>query len=831
MIRNFLALLITCLSVLATDWNAASPSIADITAAAASALPGDRVLIPAGSATWASRYDRNSSIGIQFVGAGTNSTIITCSNLGSQDQWLIRGLNSTSAPVRVTGIQFVCNTVYSVLEFSCTGTNTSLFRVDNCLFKNLTTRGVSTASGAYGVVDHCWFNVPVSATGVSPDSGDPDYSSNQWNHAWSPSSTNCVTIENCTFDWQTTIANGTIDMYAGQSMIFRWNTITNGNIGAHGTDSGGSLRSILGADVYNNTLYFNISGFPYSFRGGSVQIHSNNVVILSGGSGTTGKAVFSQYRNSGTNVYGGPNACCSPFGGVTRTNHWDGQQLTNGWPALDQLGRTGPSTYGATNTTQASMPCYLWDNVYNGSGLNDVIKNPDVVNTGAFIDIDNPTNMIQVNRDYYLDTPMPGYATIAYPHPLVTFFDGGGSPSTGPYYISPTGNNSNDGLSTNTPWLFGKGLTNLGPDKIVYAMSGSYTGAMWTIDSANSGSNGHNATLKSLTKWGAIIANSTNNGINLSYTPYVTNLVIDGFCVSNSVGDGIGFVGHSNYIRNCWIVGNTNQGINASNAGCSNNVIEMNLVEYNGRVAAGIPTNIHYHGIYLVGPNNVVRGNVSRHNYSGYAFQYYTEDAGVLQWNSQIYENQFYGQTNLANIDGQATIWSAILGGASPGTNYVWNNTIDGGLSASYGVVCATNNIIFPSTNSLTQPIIESGSRPPAVRGNYNGSTVAFTTAGANDFITNSPSAWGFVNTTTGLYWLTSGSVARSRAQGISLATDFFGNASPTITDLGAFQYSAGQASDTRTLDPNLTGADYWSQLSAPATPPSRKLQAHGRRR
>jgi len=43
---------------------------------------------------------------------------------------------------------------------------------------------------------------------------------------------------------------------------------------------------------------------------------------------------------------------------------------------------------------------------------------------------------------------------------------------------------------------------------------------------------------------------------------------------------------------------------------------------------------------------------------------------------------------------------------------------------------------------------------------------------------------------------------------------DFFGNAQSSVTDIGAFQYSALYAADTRTLDPSaVTGAPYWDAL------------------
>jgi hypothetical protein len=49
-------------------------------------------------------------------------------------------------------------------------------------------------------------------------------------------------------------------------------------------------------------------------------------------------------------------------------------------------------------------PIYCWSNTINGTI------------TGMF----SPYPGIQLNRDFYNDTPKPGYAPYTYPHPLAT---------------------------------------------------------------------------------------------------------------------------------------------------------------------------------------------------------------------------------------------------------------------------------------------------------------------------------------------------------------------------------------------------------------------------
>src|SRR5205807_1544042 len=55
---------------------------------------------------------------------------------------------------------------------------------------------------------------------------------------------------------------------------------------------------------------------------------------------------------------------------------------------------------------QSIEPCYSWNNALNGSNIN--FAN----NSGE--------NVLQENVDFYNDTPMPGYASYTYPHPLVS---------------------------------------------------------------------------------------------------------------------------------------------------------------------------------------------------------------------------------------------------------------------------------------------------------------------------------------------------------------------------------------------------------------------------
>jgi hypothetical protein len=376
------------------------------------------------------------------------------------------------------------------------------------------------------------------------------------------------------------------------------------------------------------------------------------------------------------------------------------------------------------------------------------------------------------------------------------------NPTGTTYYVATSGSSSNTGLSTNSPWPLTYAVTKLGPGVTLTLMPGAYSGPI-IIYNVN-GTAQNPMTIRSQVKWKAVIANSTNHGIALGFTPFVNYLVMDGLCVSNSARDGIGLAGQNCTVRNCWVTGSHHLGINVSNPNCSNNIIENNLIELSGGGVWDGVVGHRWHGIYISGPNNIIRNNVVRHN-AGYGIHLYTGYSMTWQNNNLIYNNLTYGHTNFYGV----TIWGAVDGGALPGTNCLFGNTILDGVSLSYGAVCITNNIILPSVIFPSSAITYSEIHPPTVYADYNLSTYAITPTGAHDVVV---STVGFVNPGNGLCWLTANSSARGAAnRNVVPPVDFFGNSQSSVTDIGAFQYKATLAGDIRVLDPSPANPDYWS--------------------
>jgi hypothetical protein len=382
------------------------------------------------------------------------------------------------------------------------------------------------------------------------------------------------------------------------------------------------------------------------------------------------------------------------------------------------------------------------------------------------------------------------------------------------YFVSPDGKTSNTGLSTDSPWPLAYALNNHnGPGVTIYLMDGLYNAGQQTTYSPVGMFQFHNTkctpsnpmTVRAINKWKAIIAYGTSGGIGAATsTGYATaGVVFDGLQVCSNAVDGV-TVCYSSVIRNCWIHDNQENGVNSTHPNCTSNIFELNLIEHNGVATYNL---YHFHGLYISGPFHTVRNNVLRENRDGTDIQIYTEDAGNTIYGNMVYGNLIYGGTKegyCADIFGAT--YNGVVGGASPGTNYAFNNTIIGGLYTHYGTLCFTNNILIPAPGNSAFMGTGSGSK---ILGDYNAGVT--TLLGSPHEIVTSLAGLGFVNPSAGLYWPTSSSILRGRASStIGSLIDFFGN-SQSSDCIGAFQYSATLANDSRVLDPSPANPDYWS--------------------
>ncbi len=376
---------------------AASCSSTDVNAAVALCVDGDAVLLPSGSANWGDNAVTITK-GIQLMGSGTNFTTITYTGIGSGPEL---NLNAGSKVLRVgPGITFLdsANANFNG-QIQCHG---SQWQITGCRF-NLN-KGIAILSwSGPGLVNSNWFG-PGTMSEIAARWG-----TNQWDFGPQYGTTNFVFVEGNVFSFSS-FGDGAVDNYEGGRMVFRFNIVTNTLFGTHGCDSGG-LRSAHTQEVYNNLFVWSLAGNFDAFigsRGGASIYYSNRFI------GNLNHAIrLDDYRypngGVGTSVCcAGGLSCCPPWLEASGTNPIDGNQnppsSPSGYPTLDQVGWTGPTTFGVSSSTQVQSPVYEWSNTVTG--------------TLVFSKVGLQESSIQLNRDVFTDTQLPGYTPSLYPYYL-----------------------------------------------------------------------------------------------------------------------------------------------------------------------------------------------------------------------------------------------------------------------------------------------------------------------------------------------------------------------------------------------------------------------------
>jgi len=370
--------------------NAVSCSQTDVQSAINSASVGDIVAVPAGTCTWTTvtSYTPTLSITkkITLQGAGIDQTIIndgTGTN-AFEDPLHING------PARITGFTFAdSRTVVDYNSFITT--SGSGWRIDHCKFTptgSHITSGIIANGEPTALIDH---NTFINGNAGVQVIGDGDTS---WTTPSAVGTGNQVYIEDNTFNY-TYVWDGAYDTYNGARYVFRYNTVIGTNIGNHGLDSGG-FRSGFSYEIYNNT-FTNPNDHIYTAiesRGGTGVVF-NNVVTSDGGSYDSFDILRNYRSDSGYDTSWGTCDGTNPIDG--NTPGWQG------WPCKDQIGR---------GTNQTSDPVYLWNNTFKGN------SNP-TIGVAAYEDSTRAqTYHILINRDFFNDTPKPGYTPFTYPYPL-----------------------------------------------------------------------------------------------------------------------------------------------------------------------------------------------------------------------------------------------------------------------------------------------------------------------------------------------------------------------------------------------------------------------------
>jgi hypothetical protein len=280
--------------------HAASASLVDVTSAINLAAEGDTVVVPAGTASWASPLNITKGITLQgmtvisgdhgtSMRASDNTIILDNTPRTGTTFGIIQVSLSATQSFRLTGFTFQpgSSTTYAggngaIHLISHDSSPNVSMRVDHCHFKFLyQPKDIWVTGWVYGVSDHCihdclarTFSLLIwhdTYGGTSQANGNGSWTDYPWY-----GTNKFFFIEDNTINGSGTAAtSGVIDSKVGGRFVARYNTWNNSQITAHGTE-GGPQRGVRAAEVYNNTFNWTIPHGGGEFRSGTEIWHDNS---------------------------------------------------------------------------------------------------------------------------------------------------------------------------------------------------------------------------------------------------------------------------------------------------------------------------------------------------------------------------------------------------------------------------------------------------------------------------------------------------------------------------------------------------------------------------
>ena len=253
-------------------YSAASPNVSDIQAKVNVARDGDRIVIPAGTATWKTPLEVDKNITLRGAGAGA-TVIIDEVPATLAAGFLLRISLDRDLPFRMTGITFrggIVNTRKKSNGVVRINGNCHSFRIDRCTFENLHGSSLAVTGFLWGVIDHNTFNCitthPIFVKHTAWNGEDSGHGSWADNPYWGTEK--FVFIEDNTFE-----GGGTLDAYEGARFVVRYNSLHNCDLGVHGTEGQG--RGTKQLEEYNNIYVFDQHDSAGQIRSGSIITHDN----------------------------------------------------------------------------------------------------------------------------------------------------------------------------------------------------------------------------------------------------------------------------------------------------------------------------------------------------------------------------------------------------------------------------------------------------------------------------------------------------------------------------------------------------------------------------
>jgi hypothetical protein len=324
--------------------NAASPSLTDVRRAIASAVPGDTVIVPAGTAAWTSCLAITKSITIQGQtttnsdnGTASDQTILVDNlvRVGGGQGYFHCSTN-TGQLLRITGITFSglggIQTVMFNGAIRFSGNAGVPVRIDHCHFMHLNHSPMITVyDGLNGVSDHNIFDDFVNQC-FSHSINGAGYGDAAWADRANYGSGNFFFMED-NYIWLSSYsggAGGAVDSFRGAKYVFRHNHVFNSVTLGHSTGSSDPRgRGVRAMEIYNNDFYYSNTGGLDGTTSGSLIAHDNTFygTLVTGWHLQVYRAFWS---------YG------APFYGADGSNVWDVND--------PQLYESGVATGGSTST-------------------------------------------------------------------------------------------------------------------------------------------------------------------------------------------------------------------------------------------------------------------------------------------------------------------------------------------------------------------------------------------------------------------------------------------------------------------------------------------------
>jgi hypothetical protein len=349
-------------------------------------VPGDTIVLPAGSATWGNPAG-HSNAGIIYiitdvtvVGQG-DSTVITLHDSGPTYS---NGVIALWGSATFKDMKFVGSSARPVTAFNISAYNSfnGGFRLSNITFEG----GASDGYFAYvgpgvlnGLIDNCRINGGVGYVELIFIRGPSD----AWTTVDTLGAANNIFVEDCTFGGQGYVC----DANSNGRMVVRFCTITGGmKIDGHGLASNSPARGVRHMEAYRNT-WTTTSQFKQAFelRGGTGYFFDNTSTTVPG---TQLWFILNEY---------GCLATWSNFGFQYQT--------PADYPINDQIG------VGRDPKAAGSAPMYLWNNI--AAGVDWAIRS-DAIPAGAITRYRSQTgdpsatftmaDIIKADRDYFKGT-------------------------------------------------------------------------------------------------------------------------------------------------------------------------------------------------------------------------------------------------------------------------------------------------------------------------------------------------------------------------------------------------------------------------------------------